>query len=306
MGRERSIVSRALSALVAGVLVTAASADAQAFCRTTTCDPNNPADHCRIDEKGCTRSGAPLTWPSLPIAYRFYAKVSQKIDHDVAREAVRSAFQSWSEVVCENGHRTSLRFEEQQDIVGSKPGNPHMAGAQHFGIYFRDDTWTAKDADSTLALTTQSFGKISGDLDVSDIEINTTTEAYATGDTSKGIDLQAVVTHEVGHYIGLAHSLESDSIMVARYCDSGERCSGDKADARKLSEDDRAAVCALYPAAGISGVTPADPNEGGCALGGTGHATSGRSSAASWLPLGAAAFVVAALRRRRRRRRRSV
>ena len=206
-------------------------------------------------------------------------------------------FQRWSDVICPSGRRTSLRFKEEEDIAAAIPANPHARGSQHFGIYFRDDTWTAKDADSTLALTTQSFGLVNGYVDQSDIEINTTTENFATSDSAKGIDLEAVLTHEVGHYIGFAHSKDPDSIMVLRYCESGERCGQAKTDARRLSDDDRDAVCSLFPPSGPAGVTYEDPNAASCSAAPSGAGTSSRST---WLPLAGAAFVVAALRRARR------
>ena len=287
-----------IAAALTVAVITAAADDAQAFCRTTTCDPNKPADHCRIDEHGCTRSGAPLSWRELPIAYRFHAKGSAKVNRDDAREAVRAAFQRWTDVTCPSGRRTSLRFKEEDDIVATMPESPHARGAQHFGIYFRDDKWSAKDADSTLALTTQTFGLVNGYVDQSDIEINTTTETFATSDAEKGVDLQAVLTHEVGHYIGLAHSKDPDSIMVARYCQSGERCDEGKTDARRLSNDDRAAVCALFPPSGIAGVAYVDPDAGSAC---SAAPSSAGLSRATWLPLCAAAFVIAALRRRARR-----
>jgi hypothetical protein len=272
------------------VIATCAVAhDAQAYCRTTTCDPKIEA--CPVDANGCTRAGAPLTWRSLPIVYRFHSKSSDRLDRDNAREAVRSAFQRWSDVTCANG-RTSLRFAEQEDIEAHRPRDPHLRGADHFGIYFRDDVWAATDPDSTLALTTQTYGKINGWVEEADIEINTTSAAFATSDSAIGIDLQAVLTHEVGHYIGLAHSPSSDSIMVDSYCKSGTRCDQGKVEARRLGHDDEAAVCALFPPSGPAGVRYEDPEAASCAVGPS-------TARGSWLPLAGAAFVLAALRRRR-------
>lgn len=283
-----------VAALIASAVWSAFPASAQAYCRTTTCDPK--LEDCRVDENGCTRTGAPLTWRTLPITYRFHAKGSKQLDRREAREAVRAAFARWSFVACGNGKRTSLRFEEGEDISMTMPADPHHPAAQHFGIYFRDDEWTATDSDATLALTTQSFKKINGWVEQSDIEVNTATAAFTTTDTAAGIDLQAVIAHEVGHYIGLAHSQDPDSIMVDAYCKSGERCGNGKVDARKLSFDDENAVCALFPPEGISGVTYEEPDEGGCAV-----APRGRTM--PWLPFVGAAFVLAALQRRVRRAR---
>ncbi len=288
--------------------VSALVVDAAAYCRTTTCDPKIEA--CRVDDNGCTRTGAPLAWRSLPIVYRFHSKSSKHLDRGDAREAVRAAFQRWTDVTCGSGRRTSLRFREEEDIALKMPADPHRAGAAHFGIYFRDDAWTATEADSTLALTTQSFKKVNGWVEESDIEVNTTKAAFATSEMATGIDLQAVLTHEVGHYIGLAHSKAPDSIMVDSYCKSGDRCGKGKVDARRLSADDEAAVCGLFPPDGISGVTYEDPEAGGCSIG-TASATAKATGATGGdivsrvLPFGGAALLLAALRRRARPMRRA-
>ena len=43
--------------------------DAHAFCRMTTCQREK--EECDIDEHGCARAGAPVTWSAMPIVYRF-------------------------------------------------------------------------------------------------------------------------------------------------------------------------------------------------------------------------------------------
>ncbi len=264
--------------------------DAYAYCRTTTCDPKL-AD-CAKNADGCIRDGAPLTWTTLPIVYRFHAGDSMKLDSNAAREAVRAAFDAWAQVECDAG-RTSLRFEEGSDVTADKPDDAIRAPTP-FGIYFRDDAWTHDDADESLALTNVQFGLVTGTIDYADIEINTFENELATGGSDPGIDLQAVVTHEVGHYIGLAHSSAKDSIMVARYCQSDKRCSGDTAAIRALSDDDVTAVCALYPPQGIGGVHRGQvaPPSGGC--------STGSGAPSSWPLLGAGALALIAWRRRRR------
>ncbi len=181
----------------------------------------------------------------MPIVYRFHAGGTSKLDFSAARSAIRRAFDEWSNVECEGG-RTSLRFQEGPDIKKDKPLGAEE-GPEKFGIYFRDDEWPHDNAEESLALTNHSYGKISGTIDYADIEINTASTVFALTDVDEGIDLQAVVTHEVGHYIGLAHSNDPDSIMVAAYCQSSDRCGESIDRARQLSADDRAAVCALYP-----------------------------------------------------------
>ncbi|MBX3206057.1 MAG: matrixin family metalloprotease [Labilithrix sp.] len=248
--------TRALPVILTSAFLVAAPRAASAFCRTTTCDPNNAEEECRRNENDCVRDGVPIKWTELPIVYRFHAEGSSKLDSAGARSAVRSAFDAWANVECARG-RTSLRFREGSDIAKDKPLGKKEA-AEKFGIFFRDDEWPHQDAEESLALTTQIYRKTSGTIDYADIEINTAdTDFRLTDDEgSTKVDLQAVVTHEVGHYIGLAHSNDPDSIMVARYCASADRCGQSTDVARGLSEDDRRAVCTVYPPAAGSSEAP--------------------------------------------------
>lgn len=257
---------RAAVAAAIAVGLLAGTSDAEAYCRSTTCDP--AVSDCPTDENGCPRGGAPLTWRELPLVYRFHRAGSEKLDMGRARAAVRRAFGAWSSVSC-SGRRTSLSFVEGPDIRADKPLRRKARGAEPFGIYFRDDAWPHEGGDEALALTNHTFGLVNGTIDYADIEVNTTERAFAVEDDEEGIDLEAVLTHEVGHYIGLSHSNVKDSIMVARYCQSGDRCGDDVETARALSDDDVAAVCALYPPSGIAGVRY-EPAEASCSAAGAG------------------------------------
>lgn len=264
--RARRGAVRAVSAAAIAIALLGGASDAAAYCRSTTCDP--AVSDCPTDDNGCPRGGAPLTWRELPLVYRFHRAGSEKLDMGRARAAVRRAFGAWESVSC-NGRRTSLSFVEGPDIRSGKPLSRRARGVEPFGIYFRDDAWPYTRGDEALALTNMTFGTVNGFIDYADIEINTTERAFAVEDDEEGIDLEAVVIHEVGHYIGLSHSNVKDSIMVARYCQSGDRCGTDVETARALSDDDAAAVCALYPPSGIAGVRYV-PEEASCSAAGAG------------------------------------
>jgi len=267
-----------------GLALGATATQAQAYCRTTTCNPK--AETCRVVD-GCPRSGAPIVWTTLPIPYRFHGRAPARLDRDEARGSIRLAFARWTEVVCPNGRRTSLRFREGPEMPATQ-----ARGKEPFGIYFRDDGWPHDDVNETLALTTQLFRDRSGEVQYSDIEVNSGQHQFALRDADKGKDLEAVITHEVGHYIGLAHSPERDSIMTPQYCQEETRCSGTKELARDLGEDDVAAVCALYPPGGTW--TGGEPEQTGCAV------TRAPSTTAAGAPLVLVALALVAARALRR------
>lgn len=253
-------IAQRVLAFVIGALAFSFSLDASAFCRATTCDPKK-GDVCERNEEGCIRTGPGLRWRSLPIAYRFSAAGTEKMDEKAAREIVRKAFANWTSVECD-GVRTSLSFIERVD--SRREGEP-------FTIHFRDDSWGHDDGDESLALTNQRYGKLTGFIEYADIEVNTAEARFALGPKDDGIDLETVLTHEIGHYIGLAHSNVPGSIMGPRYCQDGSQCGE-----AHLSDDDVEAVCMLYPPPeATETLAPPPPVEAGCSLAVGARATGG-------------------------------
>ena len=251
--------------LAGGVLLIALldSSRASAFCRSTTCLPKKEA--CATDEPtGCVTSGIPVHWGTSVLAFRFHQRGSSQLVREEARAAVRAAFHRWSDVVCPDGRRTSLRFVEGEDILEDKPLKAGERAVDAYGVFFRDLGWPYDDVDETLAKTNTFISKKTGRIEYGDIEVNTT-KRFAVTDTAEATDLQAVMTHEVGHYIGLAHSRVPQSIMAESYCTRDDRCEKGRVAARRLSEDDIAAVCAVYPPDGVAGDDPREKDSGSCA-----------------------------------------
>jgi hypothetical protein len=285
-------VRRLLSWGVVGTLLFASPA-ASAFCRTMICR-DGP---CPNDEKGCPSAGKIVVWERpMPLTFRFQKRGTALLIDEEARAAVRAAFFRWTDVVCEGG-RTSLRFVEGEDIVEDKPltkGGREYAAVSPFGVFFRDTGWPhpSQNGDGTLALTTLGAGIDSGRITYADIEINTGSQPLTTVESGTGIDLQTVITHEVGHYIGLAHSDVKNALMNPDLCGNGDRCRVDKVAARRFGDDDRAAVCALFPPGASFAPPPAAADDSGCAAG-----PSPRSGCSVPMLAGLALLLVRRLRR---------
>lgn len=264
-------------ALVLAVLASAvfASSTASAFCRTTTCEPE--LESCATDDRGCVTSGVHLRWTKLPIVYRVAARGSTAFDRDEARARIATAFDAWTKAICAGGRRTSLTVVEGDAMAEDKPLG-QKRGAEPFGIFFRDDTWPYASATTTLAITNQEYGKESGRIIYSDIEINTRKTPLTIFDL--------VVVHEAGHYLGLAHSRVPGSIMTAEY---------DNASLRVPNEDDLSGICELFPPDGL----PED-DDGGCRVASADFQTEVEPP---WFPLAIMALLPAVLRRHRTRAR---
>jgi hypothetical protein len=134
-----------------------------------------------------------------------------------------------------------MTFEERAP-VSCKKSEYNKEGKNLNVVLFQDDDWQYRGIDSTLAKTSVTYNDETGEIYDADIEVNTANNPMTITDDGPKIryDLQAILTHEVGHFIGIAHSPESSAVMYASY-------SPGSIEQRTLTPDDVAAVCAIYP-----------------------------------------------------------
>lgn len=228
----------AAAAAAAAVLVFAA--DANAFCRSTTCR-TTANNECPTDDDGCITSGAKLFWPTSCISYAVNKLGTQDLDPEDTRAVIRKTFQSWSDVECPDGRTASMTFEEREP-VSCKKSEYNKEGPNVNVVLFQDDDWKYRGIDGTLAKTSVTYNDETGEIYDADIEVNTANNTVTiTDDPSKvQYDLQSIMTHEVGHFIGIAHSADPSAVMFASYSPGSTA-------QRELTRDDIEAVCAIYP-----------------------------------------------------------
>jgi hypothetical protein len=70
-----------------------------------------------------------------------------------------------------------------------------------------------------------------------------------------GYDLQSIITHEAGHFMGLAHSFDPNATMWAHYSAGTESF-------RDLSDDDIDGICTVYPPTTAVNVCDFAPRQG--------------------------------------------
>jgi hypothetical protein len=238
-----------MSALVKATVATfavvlLASSNASAFCRTTTCDPNDPKANCEIDANGCVVSGLPLYWASncVTIGVQSMGSPLNNLSYDAVAQVVEQSFGAWRGARC-GSEAPSISVELIGAIecglseYNSKVGNANI-------VLFREDEWPYAGAANAIGLTTTRFDTKTGELWDADIELNGVGANLSVGDPIAGDDLQSVLTHEAGHFLGLSHSRDSDATMRAVYDPSRD---GDTF--RSLSPDDVAGICDIYPPA---------------------------------------------------------
>lgn len=243
------------AALGAATLMLTANT-AAAYCRTTTCD-SRLGQACAVNPRTkCPVTGVPLFWPDACVTFGVHHLGSPKqgITFNEAEEAAELAFRTWISAKCDTaGQHPSIGVVALGSVECDKvqynyppPGQDFPPGPNANIIVFRDDFWPymeEPDAErTTLALTTITYLRDTGEIVDADIEVNSANVRLSTGNTNITNDLQAILAHEAGHFFGLAHSEVNGATMNERY-----NVNVGDATFRTLSDDDRRGICDLYP-----------------------------------------------------------
>jgi hypothetical protein len=171
-------------------------------------------------------------------------KASRYVSLQQADDAITRAFATWTRTICAAGSCPSVQARDLGPVDCDRAEYDPDSGNQNV-VIFRDDSWPYHDVNNALALTTVTFDAISGEIFDADTEVNSYQYPLAVRDPIpfEGYDLESIVTHEMGHFLGLAHSGDTRATMFARY----EPGSTTK---RNLAADDREGICTIYPPGG--------------------------------------------------------
>lgn len=239
--------------------------NALAHCRTSACGAL-ASDPCATDSSGCPTGGVPLGWPldsSLTV-------VCTSGCDDLVMLALREAVSSWQRVRCDGvAPRIIVALSNEIPV------------AQERNLVFVEVVTEAWPYGATaVGRTILEFGASSGTLLRATISLNA--EQFVLGFATAGdeVDAQAVLTHELGHALGLAHSSVREATMRA------EAEVGYASELSTLHEDDEQGLCWLYSpelsnvAAGGEGGGPSPSGQGaaGCSV-----AHPGATMGAGWL-----------------------
>jgi hypothetical protein len=252
MRRERGRSGSAFAAVLSIGLLYANSS--HAFCRTTTCDT------CPQPVGECVTDGYPLYWPISCVTYDVQQDASMYADFATANDITNAAFGAWGSVTCpDTGQPPSFELQNLGPVACDKHeynDQQNTFGGNANIIVFRDANWTATKDPHTLALTTVTYNKNTGEIYDADIEVNSHIQLGINGGGGgistttpvppNAFDLQSILTHETGHFLGLAHSDQSCQPGSCPTMDSVYRTGSD--DFRTLEPDDIAGICTVYPA----------------------------------------------------------
>jgi len=224
----------------------------------------------------------------LPLPIVVYPGTFTEMTTEEITSAVTGAAAAWS------AGANPCTFLEFEVTVASGPAPP-AGNDRRNTIILRDTSWCAVDATGTCVATGAAYdpaapaltslsARSTGEIVDADIEINAFhfqwADSAAHPELTTRHDLQSVLTHELGHLLGLAHSCFIPAGGGTRPNDHAGQPVPDCATAsatvqattmfpsanpadiqrRTLEPDDRAGVCGIYPAA----ATPCPAGDAGC------------------------------------------
>jgi hypothetical protein len=283
--------SSAARGLVAAACLISAR-EAHAFCRTVTCPLPadwNPINGClptsvtdasghswpdfasyclaRVDDQGKPAPArvVPIWWRNACIGYDIQKSASRWVSYDTAAQMVAAAFAKWTKAQCAadpaGPARVSIDVSDLGPVACDQVQYDRFGGPNQNLIVFRDTMWPHNDANNTLGLTTVTFDADTGELYDADTEINGTVRLGVGDPVTPGVyDFESIITHEMGHFLGLAHSGDSSATMYAHYTQGSTAM-------RSLTSDDVAGLCSIYPPNATRNVDPSVASGGSVAEG---------------------------------------
>ncbi|KYF72639.1 hypothetical protein BE15_06520 [Sorangium cellulosum] len=198
-----------------------------------------------------------IRWNRTCMGYAIDDDGSKYFDLETIRRTVDEAFATWANAECPGGGKPGFAVQYMGEVsCGDVEYNVRAGNANVFT--FRDARWSRNP--EQIALTTQIFSTVDGEVYNADVEMNTACyqlnpdialDRESRGDDdgcgfSRGSrhDFLAVVTHEMGHFLGLSHTKHAGATMVTSF-------GGDEPAFRSIEQDDINGICALFPPAEI-------------------------------------------------------
>jgi MYXO-CTERM domain-containing protein len=239
------------------------------------------------------QSDLPSFWDASCAIVTIYLNGFTGMSADEVAKSIGAAAHAWSPevVTCPGpgdagaGHPS---FEIIPQLAGAGPA-PSVGPDGRNIVVFQTQTWAYGDA---IALTSRNTDP-SGRIFDADIEVNATgavtwanLDPGATAQHVSGsIDLQTAITHEFGHFLGLAHTCYHDGFdPPPRPVDDQGNPSPDCTDdtipqaaavmwyqvepdstfKRVIAQDDARGVCAIYPPDAVLPACAANFPDDGC------------------------------------------
>ena len=235
---------------------------AAAWCRMTT-EQRMPS----TSDQPCVREGVALAWRRRCISYALDERGASSLPFGDVQAIVRRSFLAWTAQSCGNA-LSGLQVVEHPNTARCRDTQFCSNGPNVNNVAFVGD-WFQRGVNAGVpggydprayAVTTVNIDLISGEILDADMQINEQNARYVvcpvnvvpnqpdpTGcppETVGGldiVDLENVITHEAGHFFGLAHT--PDDVRATMYA----RTVPGEVSKRTLQPDDVGGYCEAYP-----------------------------------------------------------
>lgn len=301
-------VSRAAALLALTACAWAPTSSASAWCQMSSSTRRPPDDRCLELREG----EFPLAWRVPCTSIALSTSGSEDLTTDEVRGVLGRSIATWGAVRCDPGGRTtglSLTLMDELDTCSEARHFTERANAH--SVIFIPEGWTTERMHDprAFAVTLVWHDPRSGEIWDADMELNDarlidgTPARFGICDVDRCetgmIDLENVVTHELGHYFGVAHTPDDPLATMWASAEPFETLK------RDLRPDDIAAICTIYPPGSLSEECN-DAPRGGLDLSCTGGESCGcrvvGATGSPRGPLALASLLFFALASRRRRR----
>ena len=223
--------------------------------------------------------GLPLRWPAGEVLYHIDPQGGLPVPAPEFEAALDGAFAAWAALPA-----LAVDLARGPDAPGGFGHDP--AGNNVNAVRFEGEAWDYEP--DALMLTFTRYRVTDGAIVDSDILINGVGHRWRaegqSDDDDETFDLQNSLTHEVGHFLGLAHSPDHPEAVMFPSTTAGELSK------RQLASDDTDGIDYLYV---VEALRPSTDQPAGCSV--------GRRGAGATAMLAALLLALAATRTRRRR-----
>jgi matrixin len=229
---------RSARTVLSVLVVMLGARQARAYCREVTesapagYDPTVLGCFTTAPEAGTTLP--PLFWRNQCVSYSLQRNASKQVSLSDAERVAQQAFTTWSTATCAAGGNPSIVASAFPPVdCDAVPSQEH-----NNVIIFRDNGWPYDDSANAIGYTTLTVNLTTGEILGADIEINTAGYVIvADGTPPQGAyDLASILTHEAGHFLGLAHTADTTAVMYAFYHPGSTT----------LEPDDVTGICSIY------------------------------------------------------------
>lgn len=244
------------------------SADASAWCQLRT----RTGEVTRAGE--CGTEGVVLAWRDRCVSYSVNSADSLDLDLETIQRISAASFANWTTQTCGDA---PFPIEIREDAPRACMLAQHISDGPNVHTLTFEADWPENFDDNVYAITSVWHRASDGSILDADMLVNEDNGPFGecpdrgcrpdeNGITT--VDLESVLTHEIGHFFGMGHSQFGFATMHA----SAPRGETDK---RTVSSDDIQGVCAMYPVDGpaaecdfapIGGLARFCEPQTGCAL----------------------------------------